>query len=391
MTWLRERTFQEVYGYEKLVQDEREARPSLTKEMFQWRRNRRIHIRKLANYKYKDHFDRKATYYYFGNPTTSSTLVMLDIDVQKTLKKGSTEGAVAFVKHLKNIWPDLYFEPSTGGKGIHAYLVLEKHGQDAQTVNAFLKTLQDWLRAEQEFTKADIELVEVKGTCPIIAMRDGKVESVKYGMFAKIPREAHRFEELAATTVLHIKDALPQSSGLVFKVIEPKKKTVSGSVSGKNISDDELALIPHFERHYEALGTVLRDQRYIVSSNDFAVFCVLQRFFFDNMNVDGTLPIRRVKKFWDALHECDQADRPFNHHRFKVIRDFLSQNRHIDWQDHRYQWSEGDKKGIACKWRVTNHFYELLEVVGKTGGHPLWSFMNSAKEQENTEHRLLIW
>ena len=47
-------------------------------------------------------------------------------------------------------------------------------------MNAYLKKLQDWLRAEQQITKADIEVVEVKGTCPSIATTsDGKIESVK--------------------------------------------------------------------------------------------------------------------------------------------------------------------------------------------------------------------
>src|SRR5205823_27091 len=119
MTWIRGRTFQDVYGYEKSVDGHRETRPSYTKDQYAFNRNGRRWIRKLPNYKYQDHFDRKATHYYFGDPTGSSTLVMIDIDVQKAEKQGSTAGAWAFAEHLKKFWPGLYCEPSTGGKGVH--------------------------------------------------------------------------------------------------------------------------------------------------------------------------------------------------------------------------------------------------------------------------------
>src|SRR5437868_3396365 len=111
---------------------------------------------------------------------------MIDIDVLKSQQKGTPEGARKFAEHLKKIWPDLYFEPSTNGKGIHCYFTLWKWQVGADCVNKALKRLEKWLRAEARKTNADIELVEVKGTCPVIEYEDRKVKAIKYGTFAKI-------------------------------------------------------------------------------------------------------------------------------------------------------------------------------------------------------------
>jgi hypothetical protein len=369
MLWLREHTFADVYGSEKSVDGGRETRPSYCKLTYQFKRNSRRWVRRMVNYDYQDHFDEKATHYFFGRPDGEYTLVMIDIDVLKKLGLGTTEGAWKFAEHLKNLWPNLYFEPSTGGKGVHGYLVVRKPGHDAAAVNEFLKRLQDWLRAEA--ANADIELVEVKGTLPDIRFDGKAVTALKYGQFAKIPRCEDRFEELKKTTVLDIEQPLPLNSGQVVNNIPATAKVGSatcGSISGRNISDEELALIPEYERLYESLGLDVRHKRYRVEAHDFAVLCVLLRFFFANRNADDSLPVRRVEKFWAALYDCGDVRRPFNHHRFKVLRDYLSEHGHIEWVDHRYECPEGDKDGIACKWRLTEHFFGLLDSVGEQGG-----------------------
>lgn len=378
IAWLKRLTWGDVYGRQVKRWGEVEALPSYTKVEYMARRNRRptpVFIKRIANYKYDDHFTGSETYYYFGNPSGRFTLVNIDIDIQKTLKKGTTAGTIAFAEHLKKFWPTLYTEPSTSGKSVHGYAVLDKAGQDAAEVNAYLKRLQNWLEAEAQITNADIEKVEIKGHLPVLTREQGLLVGVKYGQFAKIPRQAEeRFEELAATTVLDINKPLPKNSGPVFKLVQPR----SGSCDGRFISEEEVGMIPAYEKFYENLGLVLRDDRYLVSANDFAVFCVLLRWFTDHPVTSGrkkdTLPVRKVEGLWNALHEAGTADRPFNCHRFKVIRDYLSKNRHIDWIDHRYQWTNRDavgqvvKEGIACKWRLTGHFMGRLERVSQTGG-----------------------
>lgn len=50
-----------------------------------------------------------------------------------------------------------------------------------------------------------------------------------------------------------------------------------------------------------------------------------------------------------------------------MLRDYLSEHGHIEWVDHRYECPEGDKDGIACKWRLTEHFFGLLDLVAEQG------------------------
>jgi len=55
----------------------------------------------------------------------------IDIDCHKT---GTLEGAIAFANHLKDtLFPNLYFEVSTNGNGVHGYIIIEK--ADLDTAN----------------------------------------------------------------------------------------------------------------------------------------------------------------------------------------------------------------------------------------------------------------
>lgn len=392
MVWLRSLTCPLVYG--ELTPDG--VRPSNTIKQLQSRWNLDGPLRKLTNYQFDDHFRRAGTYYFFGNgsPKAGRTLVMIDIDVQKSLGLGTTAGAVAFAAHLKHThWPDLYFEPSTGGNGIHAYIVVEKLGADAVAVNSALKRLQDWLRAEAKLVKADIELVEVKGTCPVIQFRYRFMHSVRYGTFAKLPRDVTRFPEWESTTVLRIADLQSGRFDVPDEVVEPsasivstrpgkKVKTTPGSVSGKLISEEELAAIPKYEAFAGELtgGTTLMARRWKVTDHDFAVVLLLLRFFHANPNPDGSLPTARAEGMWTGLYSAGDVQRPWNHHRWEAVRNFLSAEGHINWIDHRYEYGrtvEGRYvKGVACKFTITEAFAAALEritsvsttVAGSPGG-----------------------
>jgi hypothetical protein len=389
--WLRQHICSLVYG--DLTADG--VRPSVTKEAFVGRWNFKWGLPSLPNYGLLDHFQDKETHYFVGNGRywAKRTLVMIDIDVQKSKKRGTPEGARKFAEHLKTIWPNLYCETSTNGKGVHGYFVLWKRQCGAVQVNKALKRLEKWLRTEANRINADIEQVEIKGTCPEIEFDARLMQSVKYGYFAKIPREVSRFEEWEKTTMLRVADLesktfdvpvvleqecvkhpeLPATLPLPETVKSAKKPasvTTAGSVSGRVISEDELASIPQFERLYrEWVGPAgLKARKFVVTEHDFAVAMVLLRHFKADLNVDGSLPCRRVEKIWTALFNAGDVSRPWNHHRWKAIRDYLSTNGHIDWTDHRYEYGavvqDGTvKKGISCKWSITEDFDWTLERV----------------------------
>ena len=406
MKWLKELICPFVYGEKTPVG----VRPSITKEAFIGRWNMRLGLPSLPNYKLLDHFLGNETLYFMahGWEKIKRILVMIDIDVMKAKGLGTPEGARRFAAHLKSIWPDLYFEVSTNGKGIHGYLILWKRGSDANETNAALKRLEAWLRAEARKTNADIEQVEIKGTCLDMTFDGRLLQAVKFGVLAKLPREVTRFSEWQQTTVLRVQDlersqfdvnenevvaAAPDpvkaEPEMVIKWPTPnpdaktkkvKKAIVAASVSGKFINEDELAAIPAFERLYrEWVGpNDLLARKFRVTAHDFAVTMVLLRHFKAQPNCDKTLPCRRAEELWTGLYHAGDVDRGFCHHRWRRIRDFLSARGHIDWTDHRYEppcsvKDENGKKAqkkssrrIACKWGITDQYDHWLELVSVT-------------------------
>ena len=412
IAWLKELICPFVYG-DKTPDG---VRPSVTKQTFVGRWNMGLGLPSLPNYKLLDHFHGKETMYFVANgwDQCKRTLCMIDIDVLKSKGLGSPEGAKRFAEHLKQIWPDLYFEVSTNGEGMHGYFILRKSQIGAEQTNAALKRFEKWLRAEAKRINADIEQVEIKGTCLDITLEGRMVQSVKYGSFAKLPRDVSRFDEWQHTTVLRVQDlesrlfdegAVPEvyptvkasvpvvrlpvtvvAMPLPKPVSQSQTKTsvagsvsssASGSVTNKVINEEELAGIPVFERLYrEWVGpNDLMAGKFRVTPHDFAVAMVILRHFKSDPNNDGSLPTRRVGEMWSGLFMAGDVTRGWNHHRWKVIRDFLSARGHIDWNEHRYEYgtvvlNEDGKKdvkqsqrGIACKWAIAEDFSDHLSLI----------------------------
>ena len=206
-------------------------------DFFVPKRCRRSYLpNKLVTRVLREHASGEQTYYFAGSEKPSRrALIMIDVDCHAS---GSLQGAMAFVSYLRaHHFRNLYYEPSTNGKGAHAYFLLEKDGLSVPAVkNILLKKLQPWLNhLAKDF---DVELVEVKGLPPEPTWGDRRYDLVAYkaGVLAKIPRGIFdRFAELQETTVLsattlamELPDVVPPSS------IEKKKK-VGGSSSMKHI------------------------------------------------------------------------------------------------------------------------------------------------------------
>ena len=66
---------------------------------------------------------------------------------------------------------------------------------------------------------------------------------------------------------------------------------------------------------------------------DFAVFLMLLRFFTNNMNADGSLPVARWREMWMALQGAGDVDRAWCHHRFARMRNFLTRKDLLDWEE----------------------------------------------------------
>ena len=115
-----------------------------------------------------EHCEGEETYYYAGSQESKKKpemLAMIDIDCHKS---GTLKGALAFAHFLRGtLFPNLYFEISTNGNGVHCYLILEKDGLGAGTIKTILmRQLQPHLN--ELANGFDIELVEIKGLPPEI-------------------------------------------------------------------------------------------------------------------------------------------------------------------------------------------------------------------------------
>jgi hypothetical protein len=391
-TWLRKHTSTLVWG-EKVGS---RTFPKMNKEELVAAYNSFGFVRKMKNEHYRNHAQGHETHYFQGNTFGDRTLAMIDVDVQKARGLGSTEAAIAFVEHLKkHFFPDLYWEMSTGGKGVHAYVVIDKTGVSGKHVNDSLRIFEKWLRRRAE--DFDIELVEVMGHCPEVVYDGSKIRVLKFGSFAKHPRhldDPDRFESLKNTTVIGWRELrdLPErdfdrpetaprgqittiTSGKVAHEVRDKPKRVSsGSITGKHISPDDLARLLEYKRIAESYlgGAKLKTGEHAVRAEDFAIAFLLLKFIKENENPDGSLPQARVEKLWQALYREGDVDRGWNKKRWPVIRDTMSRWGLLDWIDNRYQpgYFLGDKwqAGVACKWGITDGFYEVLTAEGSSNG-----------------------
>ena len=355
-SWLRNKISQIAYG-EKRPQG---IRPNISKRNII--KNNKILARRIPNNKILDHINNDKTLYYYGNGKAKdkNTLVMIDIDVHKKQNIGSTKGAIEFVKHLTNFFPNLYYEKSTNEKGIHAYIILEKENISSNIVNKTLKKFENWLKNEAEKVKADIEIVEIKGLCPEILYKFGKIVNIKYGTLAKIPRN---LEEITnrKNEIINIKKLEEEFSFKKEKAIKNKKE---GSTTNKLFSDKDLSYMEKYKEIFKELtkGRILKARNHTVNEDDFSIGLLILMFLQKNQNTDGSVPTMRVMKLWESLYNSDCIKRNWNHHRWKAIRDLLSRNNMIQWIDNKYNF--GDKsmglKGVACKWKLTEIFFTYV-------------------------------
>jgi hypothetical protein len=386
-TWLRNRTSGLDFGKAIIDRKGKEHPVHINKNeavlafFDDLRRGKRSWLDKMNNQDFIDHRKKNETFYFGGDsrPKNAWTLVLIDIDCKKT---GTLKGAMAFANFLKeHHFPDLYIEDSTHGNGAHGYFVLSKYGYGATIINdLLLHRLQTWLRQimnEQDF---GIENVEIKGTLPVVGWGDEKSEALTYksGTLAKLPRiETQEAEEqLRNTTVVTVNDL--QKLPVIEKprVNKPARTRTSAtapaeSISGKHISQDELGqLNGHYRQVAESLmevNALNTSGRTVATVEDVAIFLMLLKFFTENMNGDGSLPVNRWSEMWKSVFEAGDINRAFCPQRFKTIRDHLSGLQLLDWKDENFQIGWHDDagkyhKGKACKWKATETLIEMLEI-----------------------------
>jgi len=363
-------------------------------------------LSKLKNADMSDHFAGRKTFYFTADGRSSIPEVLVNIDID-CHGSGSLAGAIAFAEHLKAArFPNLYYEVSTNGNGVHGYLVVEKGDLGDEGLNGALIVLDRWLKAELSKSDWHVENVEIKGQAPEFTWGRQKFELKNYksGQLAKLPREAlSRADELLGTTRLTVQElrklpvpAADESVASVVRRVEkatmttpadsvsesenreetsplsPRLEKKGGSIAGRHFDDAELAKLG---TGYSSLAKDLLGQtkliatgRMVVTEEDLAIFLMILRFFSSNMNADGSLPVARWKEMWAALHGTGDIRRAWCHHRFASIRNFLSGEGWLSWADEEfvvgvYAHDGRYVPGRAAKWKAGEELMEMLEAV----------------------------
>lgn len=346
--------------------------------------NRKGYIRGLTNAQMLDHFRGETTYYFWadGRIKTPYALVCIDIDNHKV---GTLDAALAFARHLKDtLFPGLYFEPSTGGKGVHGYVLIDKRGFGDERLHGLCKMLDRALKVvhqrwRHENPDQDVEGVEINGHPPRITWtRDGQMKDLISGQFAKLPREMlTRFDEFKGTTVL---DALRISQlYLTYKEdqIVSKKPVVEptgtqGSLTGCVVKQKNL---DRWVSYLNAAGTMVGSNikttgREVATAEDMAVLLLILVACTDDMNADSSMPTARIRENWEILFGNGDVVRPWCPRRYTALRNHLSNLGFIEWEDRRYVPAALSLtgEGRAARWRASELLTDMLAVEKLGGG-----------------------
>ena len=337
------------------------------------------------------HIRGEITLYYAGagNKSDEYTLAMIDIDVGKAQGKGSKAGAIKFAEALKGIWPELYLKPSTGGRGVHGFLLIDKRRHDARQTNVALKHLQAHLR--RLAVGNDIELVEVKGSCPVVHWRDRRegqrpqIESMTFGEPAKLPRDASRWHEFRQTTVLtvgqlldlEVPEAETRAKVRPPRATDPEASTIeyTGSNSGSPHSAElkfrlESGYLAEQSRSWIG-DSIQGSSRVRVTAHEFGVSLAVIHHCTTDLNENGSLPTARANAIWDAAHREGLASKPWDHRKFAAVRNWLDEHGYLDVTDMGYQIGERDhtgryQKGHASRWGVSELLLEVVSPAART-------------------------
>lgn len=328
----------------------------------------------------ENHWRRYETFYYMGNGDRKEALVLAKLDYDAKNGVGSYQGCVQAEKYIaeKYFKGNVFSEDSTSGTSRHSFVWVYKLGRSAEEVNAAIDRLQEAIRADLKAINADISGFDIQGTCPIIEWEKigGKLLMTKFvsGRLAKIPRTPTLALLNAAEVSLEEMDRLasaPPNTPAPLPTItrtwtekEPKRQACYGGV----MCEDDFADLDKLKNLYRRLiarfngrELVKANRRYVVQEEHAAIIFAIMRFVYDHPHKDGTFPQKRAESLWNSAYDQGLIDCTWNHYRWKAVRDFLTKNGFIDWEDNTYFHYFGEtKKGRACKWTVTAEFYGML-------------------------------
>lgn len=340
------------------------------------RYNNRRRSKTLCAADLENHWRNNDTLYYMGNGDPKQDRILLKLDFDAKDGVGSYQGCVQAEQYInaKYFKGKLFAEDSTHGNGRHAYFWLYKLGRNAEEVNAAIDRLQQRIRADLESVSADISGLDLQGTCPVIQWESigGELCITQFvdGRLAKIPRTATTALLDAAEIMVEDVDRLVAEPATLptatrtWAASKPRRQACYGGFMKDENFDDLDRLKKLYRRlisRFNGGELVKANRRYVVREEHAAIMFAIMRYAHENPHKNGTFPQDRAESLWNDAYNRGLIDCGWNHYRWTALRNFLTKNGFIDWEDNTYFHFYGEaKKGCACKWTVTAGFYGML-------------------------------
>jgi hypothetical protein len=311
----------------------------------------------IPNYLLDDHFAGRTTAYYLGrDERTRLSLASIDIDCQKANKLGSAAGARAFAQWLNNRFPGrLWLEPSPGGDGMHCDFLLDKESKyvEAADVNAALYQFQTWLQhAARDF---HIELVEIKGTLPVIKRTENGWVYTS-GTYCSLPRTI-TLQELEALAPIKLSEITSLKLTPAEKKLIPKRKAGS---CGPIISEDEQETFAALGcKWVDEFGEIRLDTRHKITAQTVKGYLAVTTIHKRAKLRKDQFGVKWAERTWKNLYDDGSLEQAWNPSRWKWIRDWFSAYGQNFWTDNTYFVAEDDEgkplegEGQACVWNIS--------------------------------------
>lgn len=324
-------------------------------------------IVKLCNKDFDQHFTGLETYYFTAGSGVR-VLICIDIDCHGV---GTLAGAMAFAKFLSETqFPQLYYEPSTNGNGVHGYIIVETNGLRGSAFNGVMKQLES--RLKEVAVGFDVSDVEIKGTMNEFVWGSTKGDLLAYrsGVPAKLPRDVARFSEWQQTTVVSV-DSLRTKAPLMFSpdgenMLAPTVPDITRGKRSKLKAPCTTGSTNNhkFDLSYFDLGSIAEDllQKFPadgVSTKNLAYTIGILDYLSEHLNTGdvrpewkGTMPTHRVEALWNSLLKAGLIDRTWQPKVFAAIRRYLSSLGLIDWHDATFTHTTSAKWELAASFRL---------------------------------------
>lgn len=325
-----------------------------------------------------DHVNNENTCFFYASSQykLEETPVILDVDAHEDWQ--TSEEALRFVSDLSKLplFKGLHYELSTNGKGYHGVLWIKKKDCSSKAVKQGLRNLQTYLKKLASSYNID---VEVKGLPPVIKYDKGNIIDFKQGVLARVPRDisaANKSTRVHLNTLMGLDVAREETTPL-------QKKT---SRSTSLIKPEYIERLPDLTRAITFALPQIQNDRHKLVAEDFAIFFMLSYAMEENK--DKSLPVSRYRNLWNALYKDGIITRAFNSSRFAVIRNYLSENGHINWIDHTFFNSKNKEESKSCKWGISNELKQNIHSIL----HTHTTFVLTCFQQKGIhQHKLPVW